>query len=101
MVQKFKKNLPKINLKKIAKFQKIKKTDQKIKIGFVSGDYGNHPVSHYLLNTLHHIDDKRFKLIAYSNSNRMDEITLKLQKRFNFWRKINHLSDVEVINLIK
>ena len=31
----------------------------------------------------------------------MDEITLELKKRFNVWRKINHLSDTEVINLIK
>jgi len=30
----------------------------------------------------------------------MDEITLELKKRFNVWRKINHLSDIEVINLV-
>jgi len=101
LVQKFKKNLPKIDLNKIAQFPKIKRADQKIRIGFVSGDYGNHPVSHYLLNTLHYINDKKFELMAYSNSNRMDEMTLKLQRRFNVWRKINHLSDTEVINLVK
>ena len=43
---------------------------------------------------------EKFELIAYSNSNRMDEITLELKKRFNVWRKINHLSDTEVINLV-
>jgi predicted O-linked N-acetylglucosamine transferase (SPINDLY family) len=31
----------------------------------------------------------------------MDEITLELKKRFNVWRKINHLGDTEVINLIR
>ena len=30
----------------------------------------------------------------------MDEITLELKKRFNVWRKINHLSDTEVIKLV-
>ena len=100
LVQKFKQSLPKIDLDKIRQFPKTKKTDKKIKIGFVSGDYGNHPVSHYLLNTINHISEEKFELIAYSNSNRMDEITLELKKRFNVWRKINHLSDTEVINLV-
>ena len=101
LVQKFKQSLSKIDLDKISKFPKIKKTDKKIRIGFISGDYGNHPVSHYLLNTINHISDKKFELIAYSNSNRMDEITLKLKKRFSIWRKINHLDDTEVINLVR
>ena len=100
LVQKFKQSLPKINSDKIIKFPKIKKIKKKIKIGFVSGDYGNHPVSYYLLNTINHISDKKFELIAYSNSNRMDKITLELKKRFNVWRQINHLSDTEVINLV-
>ena len=100
LVQKFKQNLPKIDLKKIKQFPKIKKTDKKIRIGFVSGDFGNHPVSHYLLDTINHISEEKFELIAYSNSNRMDEITLELKKKFNVWRKINHLSDIDVINLV-
>ena len=101
LAQEFKQSLPKIDLDKIRQFPKIIKTDKKIRIGFVSGDYGNHPVSYYLLNTINHISDEKFKLIAYSNSNRMDEITLELKKRFNVWRKINHLNDTEVINLVK
>ncbi|MBO6489963.1 MAG: tetratricopeptide repeat protein [Pelagibacteraceae bacterium] len=101
LAQEFKQSLPKIDLGKIRQFPKIKKTDKKIRIGFVSGDYGNHPVSNYLLNTINHISDEKFKLIAYSNSNRMDETTIELKKRFNVWRKINHLNDTEVINLVK
>ena len=101
LAQEFKQSLPKIDLDKIRQFPKIIKTDKKIIIGFVSGDYGNHPVSYYLLNTINHISDEKFKLIAYSNSNRMDETTIELKKRFNVWRKINHLNDTEVINLVK
>ena len=101
LVQKFKQSLPKINLDQISQFPIIKKTDNKIRIGFVSGDYGNHPVSYYLLNTINHISVEKFELIAYSNSNRMDEITLELKKRFNVWRKINHLNDTGVINLVR
>jgi len=101
LAQQFKKNLPKIDLDKIHQFPKIKRIDNKIRIGFVSGDFGNHPVSHYLLDTINHISEEKFELIAYSNSNRMDEITLELKKRFNVWRKINHLNDTEVINLVR
>ena len=101
LAQQFKQNLPKIDLKKINQFPKIKKNDNRIRIGFVSGDYGYHPVSYYLLNIINHIDKKKFKLIAYSNSNRMDEFTLKLKKKFSSWRKINNLNDIEVINIIR
>ncbi len=101
LAQKFKQSLPKIDLGKIRQFPKIKKKDKKIRIGFVSGDYGNHPVSYYLLNTINHISDEKFELIAYSNSNRIDEITLELKKRFKVWRKINHLNDTDVINLVR
>ena len=45
LVQKFKQSLPKINLDKVSQFPKIKKIDKKIRIGFISGDYWNHPVS--------------------------------------------------------
>ena len=101
LARQFKQNLPKIDLKKINQFPKIKKSDNRIRIGFVSGDYGYHPVSYYLLNIINHIDKKKFKLIAYSNSNRMDEFTLKLKKKFSSWRKINNLNDIEVINIIR
>tara|TARA_B100000686_G_C16787498_1_gene976229 strand:+ start:617 stop:2497 length:1881 start_codon:yes stop_codon:yes gene_type:complete len=101
LVKKFIENLPKVNKNKIIKIPKAKKIYKKITIGFVSGDYGNHPVSHYLLNMLDHISNKKFELIAYSNSNRMDEITIKLKKKFKVWRKINQLSDTEVINFLK
>jgi len=101
LVQKFKQSLPNINLDQINKFSTMKSKEKRKIIGFVSGDFGNHPVSHYLLNTLNHIDKKKFKLVAYSNSNRIDKITLELKKKFNAWHKINHLSDAEVINLIR
>ncbi len=100
LAQQFKQNLSKIDLDKINQFPRIKKKNKKIRIGFVSGDYGKHPISYYLLNTINHISEDKFELIAYSNSNRMDEITLELKKRFYIWRKINHLSDTEVINLV-
>ena len=62
LVQKFKKNLPKIDLDKINKFPKIKKINKKITVGFISGDFGNHPVSYYLLNTISHIKTEKFEL---------------------------------------
>ncbi len=98
LVEQYKKSLPEIDVTKI---YKIKKNNKKIKIGFVSGDFGQHPVSYYLLNTINHINKESFDLIAYSNSNREDEITSALRKKFNFWRKINNLNDLDVINLIR
>ena len=101
LVEQFRNSLPKIDISKVNQIKIENKKNKKIKVGFVSGDFGQHPVSYYLLSIINYIDKESFDLVAYSNSNRDDEITLALKKKFNYWRKINHLSDLEVINLIK
>ena len=98
LVEKYKTNIPIIKFKKFSINFKLEK---KIRVGLVSGDFGQHPVSYYLFSIINNIDKKKFELVAYSNSNRKDNITSKLKKKFNIWRKINYLSDQEVINLVK
>ena len=63
VIKKFKKNIPKLkfNFK-----QNIKKSNlnKKINIGFISGDFGIHPVSFFLIDLIDKINKKKFNLFA-------------------------------------
>ena len=92
-------NLKNIKRKKTAN----KNTDlnKEINIGFVSGDFYNHPVSYFLINPLKNIHDKGFKLFAYSNYNYSDNFTEKLKDEFDEWRDIFHLDEDKIYKTIK
>ena len=98
VIKKFKKNIPKLKFN-----QNIKKNNlnKKINIGFVSGDFGIHPVSFFLINLIDKINKKKFNLFAYSNSERNDSMTNELKKKFSSWIQVNNMNDETLIKIIK
>lgn len=73
---------------------------ERLRVGFVSGDYKNHPVAYFLEAVLAHINPARLELIAYANHRNDDEITTRLRARFSTWRSITDLSDAAAAQLI-
>ena len=51
------------------------------KVGFISGDFINHSVIFFLLDTLKYLRKKEIKLFAYSNNFNEDNFT-KLIKQY-------------------
>ena len=50
---------------------------------------------------MNHLKNKNLELIAYSNSQTKDNLSVKLKSHFTEWREIVVLDDVEVINQIR
>ncbi|MDZ4254080.1 MAG: tetratricopeptide repeat protein [Sulfuritalea sp.] len=73
---------------------------KRLRVGFVSGDFKNHPVAYFLEGVLAHLDPDRLELIAYANHRSDDEITARLRARFSTWRSIADLSDAAVAHMI-
>ena len=98
VIKKFKKNIPKLKFN-----QNIKKNNlnKKINIGFLSGDFGIHPVSFFLIDLIDKINKKKFNLFAYSNSERNDSMTNELKKKFSSWIQVNNMNDETLIKIIK
>jgi predicted O-linked N-acetylglucosamine transferase (SPINDLY family) len=65
----------------------------KLRVGLVSGDLNNHPVSFFLENILAHLDTARIELIAYATQPYEDELTARLKPRFVAWRAIGGITD--------
>ena len=61
---------------------------EKLKVGFVSGDFRNHPVGYFLEGLLSKIKQSKFELFAYSTHLKEDDLTEKLKKHFTVWRSV-------------
>jgi protein O-GlcNAc transferase len=72
-----------------------------LKIGFLSSDFIEHPISFFLLDLLPLFKKNNIFIGAYSNSERQDKYTEKLKSYFTKWTDIFNLQDDEVAALIK
>ena len=75
--------------------------NKKIKIGYISADFRNHPVSLLLARVIELHDKSKFEIYAYSLVRDEDDMTLRLKKAFDKFTYIGDLIDSEAINLIR
>lgn len=64
-----------------------------LRIGFLSGEFRNHPVYFFIIGILEHIDRSKFQLIAYSNNEADDHVTPSIKAKMDAWNVIRELSD--------
>lgn len=78
-----------------SKFTKwlCKKDSKKLRIGFVSGDFNNHPVGYFLENILKKLEQSEFELYAYPTNLKNDDLTSRIKPYFSAWKPIFGVSD--------
>ena len=91
-------NIQKFNLDSSVKI--ITNSQEKLNIGFVSGDFADHPVGYFLEKTLVELKDK-VNLFAYSTSFSETELTKIIKKYFFKWDVIIGRKSEDIINLIR
>lgn len=87
--------------KNINKTFSYNKNLTRLKVGFLSSDFKEHPVSYFLLDHLENIKKNDLELFAYSNLNSKDYYTYKISKKFDHWTEVKELSDQELVSKIK
>ena len=87
------------NYKMVSEY-KYQKEPNKLKLGFVTSDFGNHPGGYFSLSTLRELKKKNFELIAYSNYDRKDEYVHNFWPLFEKWHSIEKKKDKEVVEQI-
>ena len=75
--------------------------NKKIKIGYISADFRNHPVSLHLARVIELHDKSKFEIYAYSLEREEDEMTIRLKNAFDKFTYIGDLMDYKAINLIR
>ena len=72
-----------------------------IRIGYLSGDFIQHPVALFLRPVLMHHDRTRFEIFCYSNNAREDRMTRDLRSRVDHWRNIAARDDIAATRTIR
>lgn len=75
--------------------------DRRLRIGYVSPDFHNHPVGRFLEPLLANHDRQSFEIFAYSQGSVADAITRRLRSGIDGWRDIAALSDSRLADLIR
>jgi protein O-GlcNAc transferase len=79
---------------------KLKKKN-KIKIGFISGDFYFHAVSQFAYNVLYHLDKNKFEVFCYKNKKNHDFVTTYLQEIPDIkWQDVSGMSDSDIAKII-
>jgi len=71
-----------------------------LRVGFVSGDFREHPVGFFLEGILGEIDPSRLTLIAYPTRPGEDRLTARIKPHFAAWTSLAGLSDEEAAQQI-
>lgn len=71
---------------------------EKIRVGYFSGDFRNHPVSYLMAEVFECHSDSRFEFIAFSLSAKLedDDMQIRLRKAFRTFHDVAHLNDVQI-----
>ncbi|RRO07580.1 methyltransferase regulatory domain-containing protein [Pectobacterium aquaticum] len=72
-----------------------------LRLGFVSGDLYDHPVSKFLSPVWNDLDRQHFSIYAYSTSNHSDDVTRMLENGSTVWRNVASSSNNELFELIQ
>ena len=75
--------------------------ERRLRIGYVSPDFRNHPVAYFLESLLAAHDRSQFEVFCYSDVVREDEFTARLRAHADAWRPIAHRTDTEVAALVR
>lgn len=75
--------------------------DKRLKVGYVSGDFCNHPVGYFIDSVLINHDKLNYEVFCYYNNIRVDESTRRLRDASDHWRSIVGQSDLSVAEKIR
>ena len=85
------------NLALVATLDRIK--NEKIKVGYFSADFKNHPVAFLIAELIEIHDKSRFEIYAISLEGAADEMRERLHKAFDQFIEVGNKSDKEIAQL--
>ena len=75
--------------------------ERRLRIGYVSADFRNHPVGYFLGKVIPAHNRSSVEVFCYSNGTRTDEMTGRLRAASDHWRSVAGMSDARVANLVR
>jgi predicted O-linked N-acetylglucosamine transferase (SPINDLY family) len=82
-------------------WRNTRKTDRRLKIGYLSPDLRGHPVTTFFEPVLTHHDAQAFEVHCYSTTSAPDAATERLRARAAVWRDCHALTDARLAGQIE
>ena len=74
---------------------------RRLRVGYVSPDFRDHPVGRYVLPLFERHDREQFEILCYSGTPRSDWMTERLRAAAGSWRETSGVSDARVAEMIR
>jgi predicted O-linked N-acetylglucosamine transferase (SPINDLY family) len=75
---------------------------ERIRVGYFSGDYRNHPVSSLAAEMLERHDRSRFEVIAFSfGPDTQDKMRMRMERAFDRFIDVRRKSDLDIVQLAR
>ena len=74
---------------------------KRLRVGYVSGDFGPHPVALFLRPVLEHHDRRAFEIVVYSNGPDDNPVVPTLRAHADRWRNTQRLRDRELAEAVR
>ncbi len=71
------------------------------RLGFVSADFGRHPVGYFLVGVLEQLRGGPWETVCYSDRLRRDDLTERLHAAVTEWHEVSELSDAQLAEQIR
>jgi predicted O-linked N-acetylglucosamine transferase (SPINDLY family) len=78
-----------------------RRDDRRLRIGMVSPDFKDHPVTRFLFPYLKNHDRGKFEIFAYAHVGQPDEWTKRIRDQVEEWRDIVGMPDAEMADLVR
>lgn len=82
-------------------FANERSPSRRLRVGYISGDFQQHPVGFLFARVLEAHDRTGFEIFCYANSPNVDDVTHRLRKAAHHWRSIVGLSDAGAAAMIQ
>ena len=82
-------------------FVNLRSTSRRLRIGYVSGDYGRHAVAFFALPVIEGHNRQSFEVFCYSNTELQDDVTELFRHSADTWRDIRGADHETAVRLIR
>jgi protein O-GlcNAc transferase len=79
----------------------VRDAERRLRVGYVSPDFREHPVTTFFEPVLAGHDREKFEVFCYSHPLRVDAVTERLRGMADQWREIGNLSDEQAVERIR
>lgn len=90
-----------LGIKEIPPHVNLRDPAKTLRVGFVSADFGRHPIGFFTLKLLENHDPRVFTAVCYSCGRRPDAITERLKAAADEWHAIRNTTHAELAERIR